>query len=64
MQTFNDLFKKLSHDYLLITLGALIFLTIKAVLGYITYRHYENRLSSIEDKIDALVSQSHQNSGK
>jgi hypothetical protein len=56
MQTLNDLIKKLSHDYLLLTLGALLFLTIKAVLGYITYRHYNKRLEKIESKIDDLRS--------
>lgn len=53
MQTLNDLLKKLSHDYLLITAGALLFLLIKAALGYMTYRHYDKRLKSIEHKIDA-----------
>jgi hypothetical protein len=56
MQTLNDLLKKLSHDYLLLTLGAILFLTIKAILGYITYRHYNKRLEKIEAKIDDIRS--------
>lgn len=54
MQMLNDLVKKLSHDYLLLTIGALLFLTIKAILGYLTYRHYNKRLEKIEEKIDDI----------
>ncbi len=54
MQTLNDLVKKLSHDYLLLTIGALLFLTIKAILGYLTFRHYNKRLEIIEAKIDDI----------
>jgi len=56
MNRLNDMLKNLSHDYLLLAIAAVLFFSVKAVLGYITYRHYDHRLKEIEKKLDRLAS--------
>jgi hypothetical protein len=55
MQSLNELLNKLSHDYLLLTIGAILFFSVKAVLGYMTYRHYNLKLKKIEKMLDILT---------
>lgn len=49
--------RQASHSYTLIATAAVLFFAIKAIIGYITYRHYNRRLREIERKLEALLGQ-------
>ncbi|MEK3730966.1 MULTISPECIES: hypothetical protein [Paenibacillus] len=46
-----------SHNYLLIAVAAVLFFAVKAVIGYITYRHYDRQLKELDQKIETLLQQ-------
>lgn len=46
-----------SHNYVLIAVAAILFFVIKAIIGYITYRHYDRKLNDIDHKLNRLLRQ-------
>lgn len=48
-------FREESHNYILIAIAALLFFGIKAIIGYLTYRHYNRKLDELESKLDTLL---------
>lgn len=57
MNGLEQWLRSASHNYLLIAVAAVLFFTVKAVLGYITYRHYDRQLKALDQKMDALLRQ-------
>lgn len=55
MKDLNYWLDKLAHDYLLIAIAAVLFFGVKAVIGYLTYQHYNRQLKSLHKKIDLLL---------
>jgi hypothetical protein len=53
-QKLNHFLYNVSHDYLLITIGGILFFAIQAYIGYRTYKHYDRKLNSIQHKLDEL----------
>lgn len=57
-QKMNQLLYALSHDYLLLTIGGVLFFALQAYIGYRTYKHYDRKLTRIEKKLDDLLTRS------
>lgn len=55
MTGVNDWLGKLAHNYILVVIAAVLFFGIKAIIGYITYRHYDRQLKSLHKKLDLLL---------
>ncbi len=55
-EKLNHFFYDLSHDYLLLTIGGVLFFAIQAYIGYKTYKHYDRKLTRIENKLTDLLS--------
>ena len=55
MNGLEQWFRQISHNYLLIAAAAILFFAFKAVVGYFTYRHYDQRFKSLNQKIDQLL---------
>ena len=51
MEKLNDWIQRLAHNYFLIVVGALIFFAVKAVIGYMTYKHYNRELADIKQQL-------------
>ncbi|KKO52302.1 hypothetical protein [Paenibacillus sp. DMB20] len=49
--------RQASRSYTLIAAAAVLFFAMKAIIGYVTYRHYNRRLREIERKLEALLGQ-------
>ncbi|TJY40863.1 hypothetical protein E5161_16495 [Cohnella pontilimi] len=58
MQKINALLHQLSHDYLLISIAAVLFFGVKTVAAYLTYRHYNRKLNRLEMMLRDLTSRS------
>lgn len=51
----NQWLQPLTHNYVLIVIAALLFFAVKALVGYFTYRHYDRKITRLEQKLDTLV---------
>jgi hypothetical protein len=50
----NAFLRGISHNYVLIIIGAVIFFAIKAVAGWITYRKFKNELKQINESLTKI----------
>ncbi|MGQ8872229.1 hypothetical protein [Paenibacillus sp. TSA_86.1] len=57
MQHINDWLKQIAHNYILVVIAAVLFFAIKAVIGWYTYRHYDQKLKALTDKVNLLLEQ-------
>jgi hypothetical protein len=57
MDKLNAVFYKLAHNYLLITIAAVLFFAVKSAAAFITYRHFNRRMANIERKLEQMSSQ-------
>ena len=57
MNGLEQWLRQASHHYALIAITALLFFAIKAVIGYLTYRHYDRQLKDIDQKLNSLLRQ-------
>lgn len=57
MQHINDWLKHIAHDYILVIIAAVLFFAVKAVIGWYTYRHYNQKLDALTDKVNRLLEQ-------
>ncbi|MBU5351674.1 hypothetical protein ACN9MH_14595 [Paenibacillus silvae] len=57
MQHMNDWIKHIAHNYILIIIAAVLFFAVKAVIGWFTYKHYNQKLDTLADKLDRLLEQ-------
>jgi low affinity Fe/Cu permease len=55
MGKINHFLYNLAHNYLLVAVAAILFFLAKALIGYLTYRHYYRKLKDIEKKLDKLI---------
>jgi hypothetical protein len=55
MGRINHVLYNLAHNYLLVAVAAILFFLAKALIGYLTYRHYDRKLKDIEKKLDKLI---------
>ncbi|WP_106768170.1 hypothetical protein [Paenibacillus faecalis] len=55
MNELEQWLRQESHNYILIAVAAILFFVIKAIIGYITYRHYDRKLNDIEHKLNLLM---------
>jgi DNA-binding transcriptional regulator of glucitol operon len=53
----NDWIKHIAHNYILIIIAAVLFFAVKAVIGWFTYKHYNQKLDTLADKLDRLLEQ-------
>lgn len=51
MRSLNDWLHDLADNYVLLTAGAILFFAVKGLLGYLTFRHYDKRLSRLESEL-------------
>ena len=51
----NEWLGRLAHDYVLIIIAAVLFFAAKAFTGYITYRHYDRKISKLDKKLEELL---------
>jgi len=51
----NEWLKQIAHNYVLIVIAAILFFAVKAVIGFITYRHYDKKLEMINQKLNTLL---------
>lgn len=57
MQHINDLLKHIAHDYVLVIIAAVLFFAVKAVIGWYTYKHYDQKLDALTEKLNRLLDQ-------
>jgi capsular polysaccharide biosynthesis protein len=57
IQHINDWIKHIAHNYILIIIAAVLFFAVKAVIGWFTYKHYDQKLDALANKIDRLLEQ-------
>jgi len=55
MDALNDYLSKLAHNYLLIAAAAVVWFAVKAVTGYITYKHYNKKFKELNQKLNQLM---------
>ena len=54
---FNDWFKHIAHDYIVVIIAAVLFFAVKAVVGWFTYKHYDRKLDAIAEQVNRLLEQ-------
>ncbi|MEO2258894.1 hypothetical protein ABGV43_18575 [Paenibacillus amylolyticus] len=55
MNAVNDWLRQIAHNYILIVIAAILFFTVKAIIGYYTYKHYDKKMDALTDKVDRLL---------
>ncbi|WP_339308389.1 hypothetical protein [Paenibacillus sp. FSL R5-0519] len=55
MNAVNDWLRHIAHNYILIVIAAILFFTVKAIIGYYTYKHYDKKLNALSDRMDRLM---------
>ncbi len=55
MNGLNEWLKQIAHNYVLIVIAAILFFAVKAVIGFITYRHYDKQLTILNQKLNTLL---------
>ncbi|WP_434751104.1 hypothetical protein [Paenibacillus amylolyticus] len=61
MQHVNDWLRQIAHNYILVVFAAVLFLAVKAVIGWYTYKHYDKKLEELNNKVNRLLEQSKTN---
>jgi hypothetical protein len=51
----NEWLKQIAHNYVLIVIAAILFFAVKAVIGFITYKHYDKQLTILNQKLNTLL---------
>ena len=57
MNRLEQWLHQVSHHYVLIAIAVLLFFFIKVVIGYLTYRHYDQQLKDVDHKLNLLLDQ-------
>lgn len=55
MNGLNEWLKQIAHNYVLIIIAAILFFAVKAVIGFITYKHYDKQLTILNQKLNTLL---------
>ncbi|MET3941539.1 capsular polysaccharide biosynthesis protein [Paenibacillus sp. PvP094] len=55
MNGINEWLKQIAHNYVLIVIAAILFFAVKAVIGFITYKHYDKQLTILNQKLNTLL---------
>lgn len=55
MKQINDWLRDFAHNYFLILIAAILFFTIKAIIAYMTYKHYDKKISILDNKLNELL---------
>ncbi len=55
MNGLNEWLKQIAHNYVLIVIAAILFFAVKAVIGFITYKHYDKKLTILNQKLNTLL---------
>ncbi|MBY0218081.1 hypothetical protein H7K30_16035 [Paenibacillus illinoisensis] len=55
MKGINEWLKQIAHNYALIVIAAILFFAVKALIGFITYRHYDKQLKMVNQKLNTLL---------
>ena len=57
----NEWLRHVAHNYVLIVVAAILFFAVKAIIGFVTYRHYDKQLKILTDKVDRLLQENKRN---
>ncbi|WP_260504071.1 hypothetical protein [Paenibacillus illinoisensis] len=55
LKGINEWLKQIAHNYALIVIAAILFFAVKALIGFITYRHYDKQLKMVNQKLNTLL---------
>lgn len=61
INTINEWLRHLAHNYVLIVVAAILFFAVKAIIGFVTYKHYDKKLKILTDKVDRLLQENKRN---
>ncbi|WP_409303010.1 hypothetical protein [Peribacillus sp. SCS-155] len=54
----NEFLGGLAHNYVLITMGAVLFFAVKAFAGFLTYKQINRKFTQLDQKLDRLLNKS------
>lgn len=55
MNGINEWLRQIAHNYVLIVIAAILFFAVKALIGFVTYKHYDNQLKTVNQKLNTLL---------
>lgn len=55
MNGLNEWLSQIAHNYVLIVIAAILFFAVKALIGFVTYKHYDKQLKTVNQKLNTLL---------